>query len=180
MTSHKPAGGFLLVASPELLDPNFRQTVVLIVAHDKDGSFGFVLNRPLEQRLVEVLPDVDPRGADVLLFEGGPVKTDMVQFVTSRGDVGRAAVPGVRVGAGLEELLALDVDAEEVHAYVGYAGWGEGQLERETEEGSWIIAPARAEHVFGIPAVRLWATVLRELGGEYAWMSLKGGRPVDN
>lgn len=180
MTVHKAGGGFLLVASPELLDPNFRQTVVLIVAHDADGSFGLVLNRPLEQRLVDVLPEVDPRGAEVPLLEGGPVKTDMVQFVTTRGDVGRAVVPGVRVGAGLDELIELEVECEQIHAYVGYAGWGEGQLERETEEGSWIVAPARAEHVFEVPADRLWASVLRELGGEYAWMALKGGRPADN
>lgn len=180
MATHKAGGGFLLVASPELLDPNFRQTVVLIVAHDGEGSFGLVLNRPLEQRLGEVLPDGDPRAADVVLFEGGPVKTDMVQFVTARGDLGRAVVPGVRVGAGLDELLDLEVEPEEIHAYVGYAGWGGGQLERETEEGSWIIAPARAEHVFEVPADRLWVSVLRELGGEYAWMALKGGRAVDN
>lgn len=180
MASHKPSVGFLLVAGPDLTDENFRQTVVLMVGHDAEGSFGLVLNQPLEQRLLDVLPDVDPRAADVPLLSGGPVQRDMVQFVTMRGDVGRAVVPGVRVGASLEDLLEGDVEAEEIQAYVGYAGWGAGQLEEEIEQGSWVVAPARADHVFEIPAGRLWATVLRELGGEYAWMALKGGRPVDN
>lgn len=177
MVNESSVQGFLLVASPALLDPNFKRTVVLVVTHDAEGAFGLVLNRPLHRCLAEVLEDEDPRAEQVELFQGGPVQTDMVQFVSSCESCGRAVLPGVAVGAGLEDVP--DQEAQ-LRAYVGYSGWGPGQLERETEEGSWIVAPAEARHVFEVASDQLWATVLRELGGEYAWMALDGGRPSDN
>ncbi len=172
--------GFLLVASPDLVDPNFAKTVVLMVEHDADGAFGLVLNRPLEHRLADVLEEVDPRWADVALHQGGPVQTNMLQFVCREAGAGKPVVRDVVVGAGLEDLPEEGVDARDVRAFAGYAGWGGGQLERETKEGSWIVRPAEARHVFGIPADRLWSTVLRELGGQYAWMSLSDGDPTQN
>ena len=178
MSSHEPGGGFLLVASPELLDPNFRRTVVLIVTHDTEGAFGLVLNRPLQRSLGELLESDNDRAGRVPLLQGGPVQTDMVQFVSSREDAGRAVVPGVAVGASLEDAAAGDEG--QLRAFVGYAGWSGGQLEQETEEGSWIVAPAEARHVFAIPSDDLWVRVLKDLGGAYAWMALVDGRPSEN
>ena len=175
-----PTGGFLLVASPDLKDPNFERTVVLMLNHDDEGAFGLVLNRPLEHRLVDVIEDVDPRWADVQLHQGGPVQTNVLQFVCRDVGKGQTVVEDVSVGAGLEDLLESEPAAGGVRAFAGYAGWGGGQLEQETSEGSWIVRPAEARHVFGIPPERLWVTVLRELGGNYAWMSLSGGDPSEN
>jgi len=172
--------GFLLVASPDLKDPNFERTVVLIIAHDEDGALGLVLNRPLEHQLADVLDDVEPGWADLPLHQGGPVQTNMLQFICRDQSVGRPVVRDVMIGAGLEELVERNSDRDGVRAFAGYAGWGGGQLERETREGSWIVRPAEARHVFGTPHDRLWSTVLRELGGNYAWMSLEGGDPSEN
>ncbi len=180
MTSSTVAQGCLLVASPALLDPNFARGVVLVITHDADGSFGLLLNRPLAHTLADVLPDVPAAAARIPVLQGGPVQTDTLQFV-SRGDTaGRVVVPGVAVGAGLPDLVAAHPDGDGVRAYLGYAGWGAGQLARETEEGSWIVAPARAEHVFDVAAEQLWASVLRELGGRYAWMAFQAGNAGDN
>lgn len=165
------------MASPGLLDPNFRRSVVLIVNHDAEGAFGLVLNRPLDRSLGDLLEGATGTTAAVPLLQGGPVQTDMVQFVSSCEGCGKVVVPGVAVGAGLDDLLEF---GGQLRAYVGYAGWGGGQLERETEEGSWIVAPAAARHVFEVPSDKLWATVLHDLGGEYAWMALDAGRPSDN
>jgi len=172
--------GCLLIASPQLTDPNFARSVVLVVSHDGGGSFGLVLNRPLGSCLSEVLPDVDRAAADIPVLQGGPVQTDVLQFVSRDGAAGRFVVPGVHVGASLPDLIGEQAGAARARAFLGYAGWGACQLERETAEGSWIIAPARAAHVFDIPAEHLWVFVLRELGGRYAWMSLQGGSPEDN
>ena len=180
MSTHPVSSGFLLVASPDLLDPNFRQTVVLILHHDDEGSYGLVLNRPLGKSLGDVLPDVDPRSVDVPVLQGGPVQTDMLQFVSGREVGGRVVLPGVVVGVSLEECLESGVVGDGLRAYAGSSGWGAGQLERETSEGSWIVTPGEQRHVFGIPAEELWATVLREMGGEYGWMSLHGGDPGNN
>ena len=122
----------------------------------------------------------EPLAREVPLLSGGPVQTDMVQFVASDAPSGRQILPGVTVGASLEDLAGAVAAGATVRAYAGYAGWGGGQLERETEEGSWIIAPAEARHVFQVPSDQLWATVLRDLGGHYAWMALDEGSPQDN
>ena len=176
-----PGGkGFLLVASPELRDPNFVRTVVLMVQHDREGAFGLVLNRPTTHHLSEVLDDLDPRWADVTLHQGGPVQTNLLQFVLRSEAPGTPVVPGLSVGATVDDLEEAGVGAGDVRAVVGYSGWGAQQLERETEEGSWIVLPAAPRHVFEIPPERLWATVLRESGGSHAWMSLSDGDPSDN
>lgn len=172
--------GFLLVASPELQDPHFERSVVLMVQHDAEGAYGLVLNRPLTRTLSDVLESAGPRWAGVPLHVGGPVQTNLLQFVVAGDGPGRLVVPGLAVGSDLAELAQGPTEAACVRAYLGYAGWGGGQLERETSEGSWIVRPAEARHVFGIPSEHLWATVLRELGGNYAWMSLSGGDPTVN
>jgi len=176
--------GFLVVASPELADPNFHRAVVLMISHDRHGSFGLILNRPLKSMLADVLEpaegDAPGMAANVPLLCGGPVSTDLVQFVSNAEQCGRIVVPGVAVGADLSELSCATAADLPLRAYAGYSGWGAGQLERETEEGSWIIAPAAARHVFEIHHDELWATVLRDLGGSYAWMALDGGQPGDN
>ncbi len=177
--SSTPGEGFLLVASPDLLDPNFHRSVVLILSHDDQGSFGLVLNRPTDRRLGDVLPDVDPRGADVPLLQGGPVQREVVQFVGRDPGPGRRILEGVTV-AGLEDLLDASDAGSGIHAYAGYAGWGEGQLEREVSEGSWVLGRGDSRYVFDVPADRLWPEVLRDLGGHYGWMAIQDGDPGAN
>ena len=172
--------GCLLVASPALLDPNFARCVVLVISHDDEGSFGLVLNRPLEQKLSELLPDVQAAAATIPVLQGGPVQTDVLQFVSQDTRAGRPVVEGVSVGASLAELLKECAEGRSARAFLGHAGWGPRQLEHETADGSWIVAPARAAHVFEIPADQLWARVLRELGGRYAWMAFEAGDPGNN
>jgi len=172
--------GCLLVASPELLDPNFARTVVFVISHDGEGSFGLVLNRPLDVTLDDVLESPGEGAAQVPVLRGGPVQPEVLQFLSRDGSVGRALLPGVAVGGDLDELLGHAREGGRVRAFAGYAGWGGGQLERETAEGSWIIAPARPEHLFDVPAAQLWVQVLRELGGRYAWLALDGGDPGSN
>jgi len=172
--------GCLLVASPRLLDPNFARAVVLVVSHDAEGSFGLVLNRPLDAMLGDVLPDVPATGRSIRLHQGGPVQTDLLQFVCRSEAGAESLLPGVAVGVALDELLGRAAAGEDVRCFVGYSGWGAGQLESETVGGSWIVAPARDEHVFRVPADRLWSSVLRELGGQYAWLALDSTPPSDN
>ncbi len=172
--------GFLLVASPGLRDPNFERTVLLMLEHDEQGALGLVLNRPLEHRLSDVLEEVDAHWADVGLSEGGPVQPNILQFLCRDSGEGQQVVKDVSVQGELRPWTEAQPQVTAVRAFAGYAGWGGGQLEDETKEGSWIVCPAESRHVFDIPAHRLWAEVLRGLGGNYAWMSLSGGDPTDN
>ena len=172
---------FLLVAGPALQDPNFRRTVVLVISHDAEGTYGLVLNRGLEQTLADVLSEEDERAAGVPLLQGGPVQGEVLQLL---GDgPGAEVFPGVSalpVGEDLETLLAMLPDTTVARAYLGYAGWGTDQLIGELEEGAWIVADPQRKHVFEIPPDRLWVSVLWELGGSYRWLALEGGDPTAN
>lgn len=162
--------GQLLIASPALVDPNFRRTVVLIVAHDDDGAVGLVLNRPTDTEVAEAVPEladlVDP-GAVVSV--GGPVQNQAVVVLAEWDDLDEAgAVVFEDIG-----LMGSEADAERVaeatrrvRVFAGYAGWGSGQLEAELDEPSWVTEPASGEDVFGDHR-DLWAAVLRRKGGAF-------------
>lgn len=188
----QPNQPYLLVARPELRDPNFERTVVLVTRHDEEGAFGWILNRPLDQRLGDVVGEsvADERVRGVPLFRGGPVEPAAAQFLTDADGEGVRATPlegvamlpieGASGPSDLAELVdALPGDAV-VRGYLGYAGWGAGQLEGEIDEGSWFIAPADARHVFGVAPERLWPTVLWEQGGDLRWIVLDDADPKLN
>jgi putative transcriptional regulator len=174
-----PARGTLLVARPHLLDPNFARTVVLLCDHDDDeGTFGFVVNRPSENALEDVLSgEHDFQGRTDLVYVGGPVGLDSLAILHREpGLVGAVEVlPEVFLGGKPEELgetfRERKTPEEGVRFLVGYSGWGKGQLRREMEEDAWVVVPARKEWVFDPQPATLWGRVLRSLGGPYAVMA---------
>ena len=159
----------LLVANPILMDPNFLRAVVLLVEHNEDGAFGVVLNRPLPLTLAQVCSDGDmayagPDGAlawrggpvepqrGVLLVEGGLPEAedtvlDMTHFLSHRKDL-------------LESLLQSD-DAK-YRLYLGYAGWGPGQLDMEMEEGAWTMKPLVSSWLLDANPSNLWHLAVAE------------------
>ncbi len=180
MSTQTLGQGCLLVASPELLDPNFARSVVFVISHAASGSFGLLLNRPMDLSLEDVLEAAGDGSRSVPVLRGGPVQPEVLQFLSSGDGPGRVLLPGVSLGGALDDLLERVRCGGALRAYSGYAGWSGGQLERETQEGSWIVAPACAAHVFEVPAAQLWVQVLRELGGRYAWLALGDGNPEAN
>jgi putative transcriptional regulator len=162
--------GQLLIASPALIDPNFRRGVVLVVAHDEEGAVGLLLNRRTEAEVAEAVPEladlVDP---DAVVSIGGPVQTEAVVVLAEWDEVDEAgAVVFDDVG-----LMGSEADSEQVAAvtrrvrvFAGYAGWGGGQLEAELDELSWVVEAADVEDVFGDNG-DLWADVLRRKGGAF-------------
>ena len=162
--------GQLLVASPGLLDANFRRAVVLVVAHDEDGAVGIVLNRTSETEVSEAVPElselVDPGGA---ISVGGPVQNEAV-IVLAEWDEPEEAGSIVFDDVGLmgaeAELERVASATRRVRVFAGYAGWTAGQLEAELAEPSWIVEEAEAEDVFGDDP-DLWGNVLRRKGGAF-------------
>lgn len=175
--------GVLLVATPALLDPNFAETVILLLDVDENGALGVVLNRPSPVPVADVLADwADVVTEPGLLFQGGPVSTDGALAVAL---LRRAAdVPvGFREVSGQLGLVDLDTPVELIEGsidglriFAGYAGWGAEQLDGEIEEGSWYVVPALAPDVFRNGSSNLWRDVMRRQPGELAWHST---RPVD-
>lgn len=133
--------GDLLVAVPGLDDPYFADTVIYLLAHDESGALGVVLNQP---RVVS-----DDR---FTIYEGGPVAMGRVLALHDQPNRGAEIEPGVYVAADgyiVDEILHGQARGR---VFLGYAGWGPGQLERELAEGAWRVAPGSAADVFGAPS----------------------------
>ena len=144
--------GKLLIASPALLDPNFRQAVVLMVRHDGEGAMGLILNRPTTTMLAEAWKEVSdsPCSMEQPLRIGGPCPGPLVSLHTddSLGQIQITSSLFFSAEAETMESLVM-LSGQKARFFVGYAGWVTGQLESELDTGSWIIAPATVAHVFG-------------------------------
>jgi putative transcriptional regulator len=136
--------GQLLIASPKIVDPNFRRVVVYMAEHTDEGAMGLVLNRPAETTIAEAVPDLEWLAAD-----GG------AGFVPAEIDDRDAFAAGVR----------------RTRVFAGHSGWGPGQLEAELEEDSWIVEPAERGDVFTADPEALWSRVLRRKGREYVLLA---------
>lgn len=167
-----PAPGILLIADPFLKDPNFMRTVVILCEHQQQGSFGFVLSKTYEQTLGELITDLD--GFDIPVYYGGPVQMDTIHFLHQFPDLIPDAVQvkgGIYWGGNFEVLTALiksnSIDLSKIKFFIGYSGWGDGQLSGEMEEKSWLTVAATRKLVFATPHDEVWKGSLQELGGDY-------------
>jgi putative transcriptional regulator len=181
---HESLRGQLLIASPALFDPNFRRAVVLVTEHTDEGAMGLVLSRPTEAAVADAVPpleDLVEPGACV--YVGGPVQPTAVVVLADFGDPDEAAalvVGDVGFVRADVEPGALPVSTRRARVFAGYAGWGEGQLEAELEQESWILEPALPGDVFADDAEELWSSVLRRKGGQYAFVALMPPDPSLN
>ncbi len=166
-----------------LLDPNFAETVVLLLDADENGALGVVLNRPSTIPVAEVLePWAGVVAEPGVLFQGGPVSTEGALAVGQLRSADDAPV-GFREVAEDLGVVDLDTPVELVDGsltglriYAGYAGWGAGQLESEVEEGSWYVVPSLPPDFFRGDTQGMWRDVMRRQPGELAWHST---RPFD-
>ena len=165
--------GALLAAWPELMDPNFMHSVVLLCQHTPDGAYGLVTNQATELLLRDLLPEHELLGrSEFPVHLGGPVDHSTMQFlhrVPSRISGGVPLGADLWIGGDLDELARyLDQEPEAaartVRVFLGYSGWGAGQLDDELEQGSWIPADATVEAVFGAVGEPAWRSVVRSTG----------------
>ena len=166
--------GQLLVASPGLLDPNFRRTVVLVTEHTEDGAAGLVLNRPTESEVSEIVPALESLVDDgEPIFMGGPVQPNGVLVLGEFLDPDDAAVPlfGSLGFPSLDEPDDVVPLTTRRRIFAGYAGWGSGQLEDELAREDWILEEAQPDDAFTEAPQELWADVLRRKGGIYELVS---------
>jgi len=174
--------GSLVLAHPHLRDPNFVRTVVLMTAHEKEGSLGVVVNRPSGKRLKDVSEEFEIYGlGEVPLFEGGPVASD--QIILAAWNLSHEA-GSFKLYFGLEPSAAREKLEEEpelqVRAFRGYAGWGEGQLENELKERAWVVARMDGEAFASLEGEELWRRVLSNLDPKLGLLALAPDRPEDN
>ncbi len=169
--------GRLLVATPKLTDPNFDRTVVFLCIHDENGSLGLVLNRPLEGADVEEhLPQWSPHVTrPAVIFLGGPVQTSVALGLARGGRPALAdswtpvgqSVGLLNLGASPDEVSGI----EDLRIFLGYAGWGAGQLDQEIAEGAWVVVETDAGDLFTTEPGGLWRGVLRRQRGDLALLA---------
>ncbi len=174
--------GILLVAEPFMLDPNFRRGVILLCDHQNDGSFGFILNKPIEMNINDLLSSFPDFESEV--YYGGPVQTDTIHYLHTKGDLlpnSIEVLQGIWWGGDFEvlkkEVSDGKIKQEDIRFFVGYSGWSEGQLDEEQQYPSWLTATASHEFIFTDDWKNLWRDVLHQEGGRYA---IIGSMPLPN
>lgn len=176
-----PIKGSYLVAEPMLGDPNFDRSVILLTEHNENGSVGFVLNRPLDLKLEDIV--IDFPILDTQVYHGGPVQQDNLYFIHNKGNL----IPGsehirddLYWGGDLEPLKEMIVcgllNEENIRFFLGYSGWGRGQLNDELKEKSWLALDNAPVNLFADNAVSTWRDMLMNIGGDY---SLWANSPAD-
>ncbi|MBS1488679.1 MAG: YqgE/AlgH family protein [Bacteroidetes bacterium] len=177
----KPQAGRLLISEPYLADPNFDRTIVLLCEHNHEGTIGFVLNRPSESTVSDLVSDLS--GIQNIACIGGPVQQDTLHFLHRHPHIAGAVevAGGIFWGGDLDEVIdslqAGKIDFSDIKFFLGYSGWSFGQLEEEIKANSWIVSNHVSEElVFDTEFSLMWRTTLKEMGGRY---SMYSNYPVD-
>jgi len=173
-----PAAGRLLLSEPLLRDFYFRRSVVLLIDHGDDGSFGVIINKPLKMNLNDVvngLPDIEAP-----VYIGGPVASDKVFFLHTLGDEIPDSVPvsdemfwGGNLEAITQKIKEGTVDPETIRFFLGYSGWTSNQLDDEIKSNSWAVTIPKHEMIMKIKPERMWNKYVGTLGKDYRfWLHM--------
>ena len=170
--------GTFLIATPDIETGIFFRAVVLVCEHNPNGSFGLVINKSLDLELPEEIINIhNLANPHVGIRAGGPVQTNQMMLLHTSSQIPNQTLQicdGVFLGGDLQFLqeAITDESGPEIDLCFGYAGWGAGQLEREFLDGSWFLHPASLRYIFHTSSDKIWSTLLREMGGKYASLSM--------
>ena len=177
--------GKFLVASRRLNDPNFSETVVLLIEYGPDGAMGLVINRPSNVKLSTVFPDVkELKQRSDKVFVGGPVAINQMLMLIRSNQIPAAATPvidNVYLSASwklLEGFIKKESTEQQFRLYAGYAGWAPNQLDFERTRGDWYVLKADADSIFSLEPKALWQDLMRR--ATIKWVRLEQGAPKSN
>jgi len=174
----------LLLSMPQLVDPNFNRTVVLMCKHSDEGAFGLVVNRPLVTTgriVVNLDPPLTP-DHDLQVWVGGPVEPER-SWILVGDEPAEDQDRGMRIAAGLYLSTSPDLlrrllepsPPPRARLIIGYSGWGPGQLEAELEASAWLISDVDRDLIFNTPPERMWEAAIRRLGADPAALQTSRG-----
>lgn len=178
----EPFRSALLLSMPQLLDPNFSRTVVLLCEYGPEGAFGLVLNRPTEMPASEMVRLEPPvvGGNTMPLWIGGPVEPERGWILLSEAPAA-AEFKLIRDGLYLSTSVGILRDVLEVvpapraRVLAGYAGWGPGQLDDELAQSAWLMADVDLDIVFDTPHELMWETAIRRIGADPSSLTTSHG-----
>lgn len=172
MHSLTPKKGRVLIAEPSILDnPSFNRSVILLTEHNEKNTVGFILNKPLDYSLKDLIPTSN---CDFQIFQGGPVEQDSLYFIHKLPEL----IPkSIEIGEGmywggnfetLSELLEKNrIPKEKIRFFLGYSGWGAQQLEEELKTNSWFCVENDFANIFRANSSSFWKKYLLKIGGKY-------------
>jgi len=180
-----PGKGKILISEPFLNDPNFKRTIILLSEHNSEGSVGFVLNKPTEYKLNQVVDDFPE--FDALVYYGGPVQLNTLQFIYKGENIIEGSMeimPGLYWG-GSFDILRMLIEAKSVNPidfrfFLGYSGWDEGQIDDEMGINSWIVSDTSIENIFSEEPDKLWREILKGMGKKFAILASFPDNPSVN
>jgi putative transcriptional regulator len=170
--------GTFLIATPDVENGIFFRAVILICEHNVNGSFGLIVNKSLNLELPEEIININNlANTHVGIRAGGPLQTNQMMLLHTSDQIPTQTLKicdGVFLGGDLQFLQESisNESGPEINLCFGYAGWGAGQLEREFMDGTWYLHEANKHFVFEITPDKLWQTLLQDMGGKYASMSM--------
>ncbi|MBX2817144.1 MAG: YqgE/AlgH family protein [Saprospiraceae bacterium] len=165
--------GHVLLAEPFMMDPNFRRSAVVLCEHDDEGTVGFIMNKPLDIRIEDLISNFPDFETD--LYYGGPVSTDTIHYMHNVGDMLDESIKvgrGVYWGGDFEKLKFLIdsrlIKPSNIRFFVGYSGWSPGQLDQELSAGSWMVSDMHSNFLFKSDALSLWERILSGMKDPYS------------
>lgn len=167
-----PKKGRILIAEPFLPGSYFNRSIVYLVEHNKEGSVGFILNKPVDFPVKEFEKEF-PNFSDTL-YMGGPVNIESVYYIHTLGKAIPNSVPikdNLYWGGDYEQLKDMInsgmVSKNQIRFFLGYSGWGEDQLKEELDEDSWLVADIAPQLVME-DNEELWKDMVKKQGGIYS------------
>jgi putative transcriptional regulator len=172
-----PKNGRVLISEPFSKDLFFKRSVVFLTEHNDDGTVGFILNKPSELNISELIEDFPDKGFTVSI--GGPVQTNTIHYLHTLGD----AIPGslkvtdeIYWGGDIEHIKVMAesdlIAIDQIRFFVGYSGWSEGQLDDELKNDFWIVSEIKKEGIFTPEIEATWKSVLQKMEEKYKiWTS---------
>jgi putative transcriptional regulator len=186
MIAISPKKGHLLVAEPSILgDVSFNRSVVLLAEHNTEGSVGFILNKPLNYTIEDLVPEIE---ASFVVYNGGPVEQDNLYFIHNTPKLISNSVEiadGIYWGGDFETTKDLINDGKltknNIRFFLGYSGWSPLQLEQELKENAWLIVEnALKSKILSKSAQHFWKEKIMEQGGDYILFSNSPSDPLLN
>jgi len=173
---NEPHSGNILISEPFLNDFYFKRAVVLLAEYTKEGSFGLIVNKPVNLKLKKVVKECTDFNAKI--FIGGPVRTDSLFVLHTLGDKipeSSKIIEGIYWGGDMEVIRDMIINRaispDDIRFYIGYAGWNSLQLENELKEKSWVISNTAKEEILNEHPETLWNTIVKNLGKDYSLWS---------
>jgi putative transcriptional regulator len=168
----RPARGKILISEPFMVDYYFKRSVVLLAEHNKDGTFGVIINKPMDLKFDDAIKDFP--AFDSKIYLGGPVKTDSLFFIHTLGEEIEGSLKiydGLYWGGDIEvikEMIELhQINDTDIRFFIGYSGWVPNQLNMELKRDSWVVSQITTDVIMDTEPKKLWKKTLIQLGGKY-------------